>query len=165
LRLLALIDRAISSGAPHPHNDLIGETLGFREPSSASRLVREAIEHGVITADYPDCNTRILALTDLGRRRLAAASGSASSTALAGRPPPRRGPDLALRCGRPVDVRHLAPIDDDGADRAARSAAVRANDRFLAAMAKLVPVPDVIDRDGERFNRLPPPTLTGQSFS
>lgn len=165
LRLLALIDRAVSSGAPQPHNDQIGETLGFREPSSASRLVREAVEHGVITADYPDSNTRILALTDLGRRRLAAAAGSASAAMLAGRPPPRRGPDLVMRPIRPVNVGHLAPIGDDGAERLARSAAERANDRFLAAMAKLVPVPDAIDRDGGRFTRLPPPTLTGQSFS
>lgn len=159
-RLLAMVDRATKAGSPSPTNDQICGVLGFASTASAARLVAIVVGRGLVDAHWPDRSKRSMALTAAGHARLAAhvildlpPAGSARPLA---RPPVKRD--------KPVDVSRLPPVGD-GDEVAARNSATDANRRFLAALAKVAPVPDAIDRDRGRFNQLPPPALTGEAFS
>lgn len=151
-RLLQLMDRTEREGGGQLSNTAICNALGYASHASASRIVRETAAAGLISITMIDTNTREMFLTDRGRQRLAG---------LPELPPP---PPVVIRHNQRLIVAELPAVGDTD-ERAARKAAASSNDRFLAALAKLAPVPDAIDRDTTRYRRLPPPALTGQACS
>lgn len=155
LRLLAFVDSEARAGRPSPGNQAICDLFGFGDNSAATGLVGAARRGGFIEATFPNSCTRVLKLTAAGRKRLADSGITVKAEAVFAR---RQGENA------PVNIGLLTPLADD--DRGAgRLAAANANARFLAALAKVPPVPDARDRDSGRFNRLPPPALTGEAFS
>jgi hypothetical protein len=151
-RLLQLLARAEKDGQCQVNNNEIAFALGFASLASSSRIVRETAAAGLISITMIDSNTRKMVLTDRGRQRLA---GSPEL------PPP---PPVVIRHCQRLEVAELPAVGDSD-ERAARKAAASANDRFVAALAKLAPVADALDRDTTTYRRLPPPALTGQAFT
>jgi hypothetical protein len=144
LRLLAFIDAEARAGRQSPKNETICEHFGFGDNSAATDLVGRARRSGFIEAIFPTPSSRVITLTDAGRKRLADA---------------RAAPDKARR------IRAATATSAGDGRSAATLAAVRANDRFMAALAKVAPVGDARDHDSGRFTRLPPPAMTAEAFS
>jgi DNA-binding transcriptional ArsR family regulator len=154
LRLLALLARAEAAGEELT-NDQIADAFGYASADSVSRHIKALRRHGLITAIYPDGAKRELRISAAGRDALAGAAHLDLAPMLpsarhAGPPVPATGPNVQSLVYE---------------QRLERSTAARANDRFLAALAKVAPVPDAVCRDTGRFTRLPPPALSGQACS
>ena len=153
-RLMLLMDAAEKAGGGQLSNSAICAGLGFASHASASRIVRETAAAGLIRIDLLNSNTRAMFLTDRGRERLAGVTEFQQVAAVA----------AVVRYRQRMSVSELPAVGDQD-ERNARRAAANSNDRFLAALAKVQPVADAIDRDTTTYRRLPPPALTGQAFT
>jgi hypothetical protein len=157
--MLAVIDRALRAGQSCPTNDQFCEILGYGSVSAPAAVMRRLEAAGMLTTTHPNRSTRTVVITVAGQAKLARLPAGLAVPEVAVKPSNPRARQI-----RPVDVSKLPPVGD-GEERAARTAARTANDKFLAAMRR-VQVPIEPPAPPERqFRQLPPPSLTAEAFS